>query len=171
MDQRTSIKSLLIMGLVLVIGGLTLVNNKPLEASIDVKSSGQDDLQDLTAKASDKFVESIGVNTHLDNNLGNNTFDSILLGKINGAGIRHVRETLLDQNYYRQRLKQMSDSGIKLDLIVEKNLATPTHLPSIDATVGLVNTYISQGVKINSIELPNEYNSARLYWNNLPPPP
>lgn len=164
-------KSLLLMGLVLVVGGLTLINNKPLEASVDVKPSGQDELLDITAKSSDKFVESIGINTHLDNNLGNNTFDSILLGKINGAGIRYVRENLLDYNYYRQQLKKISDSGLKLDLIVDKNLSTPTHLPSIDATVGLVNTYISQGVKINSIELPNEYNSARLVWNNLPPPP
>lgn len=159
------------MGLVLVIGGLTLINNKPFEASLDVKSSGSDEILDRTAKSSDKFVDSIGINTHLDNNLGNNTFDSILLGKINGAGIRHVRENLLDYNYYRQQLKKISDSGLKLDLIIDKNLATPTHLPSIDATVSLVNTYITQGVKITSLENPNEYNSARLVWNNLPPPP
>lgn len=154
----------------MTVGGLTLINDNPLEASDDVKSSGQDQLLDSTARSSDKFVDSIGVNTHLDSNLENSTFDSILLGKINGAGIRHVREALLDYNYYRQRLKQMSDSGIKLDLVVDKNLATPTHLPSIDSTVNLVNTYISQGVKINSIELPNEYNNSRLVWNNLPPP-
>lgn len=170
MDQRASIKSLLLLGLVLVGGGLTLIRNIPFDASQDNKSSGQDQLLDLTARPSDKFVDSIGVNTHLDSNLGNNTFESILLGKINGTGIRYVRETLLDQNYYRQRLKQMSDSGLKLDLIIEKNMTTQTHLPSIDATVSLVNTYISQGVKINSLELPNEYNNSRLVWNNSPPP-
>jgi hypothetical protein len=170
MDTRASIKSLLLLGLVLVGVGLALTSNNPLEASLDVKSSGQDELLDLTARSSDKFVDSIGVNTHLDNNLANNTFDSILLGKINSAGIRHVREALLDYNYYRQRLKQMSDSGIKLDLVVERSPTTPTRLPSIDATTALVNTYIAQGVRINSIELPNEYNHPRLVWNNLPPP-
>lgn len=171
MDTRASIRSLSLVGIFLSVLGLALLRNKPLEASVDIKSSDQDQLLDSTARSSDKFVDSIGVNTHLDSNLGNNTFESILLSKINGAGIRHVRETLVDYNYYRQRLKQMSDSGIKLDLIVEKNLTTPTHLPSIDATVNLINTYISQGVKINSLELPNEYNSSRLYWNNLPAPP
>jgi len=165
MDRhRLELGLLPVLGLILVSAGLWL-NFRYSGEGADGGTNYED-----RAKMADSFVDSIGVVTHLDNNLANNSFESIYLARLTEAGIRHVREGVADQNYYRQRLKQISDSGIKLNLGAPLTQSTPTRLWPVDQLISLIDTHLELGIRIHTLEGPNEYNNSRLVWNNQPPP-
>lgn len=160
-------KAKLVRAVALLVLGVSIVT---LGGSFYQAGGGIDDIFTDQAKPSGAFVDSIGVNTHLDNSLGQNTVQEVIVNNLKAAGINHVRETMADYNYYRTNLKVISDSGIKLDLILPYDRNTPTKLMSIPNTISLIKRTLDAGVKINSIELPNEYNHHRLVWDGNPPP-
>jgi len=160
-------KDRLIKSIALLIVGVSIV---AISSNFFDAAGGIDDIFTDQAKPSGAFVDTIGVNTHLDNSLGKNTVEDLIVRNLKEAGINHVREAMADYNYYRANLKIISDSGIKLDLILPYDRNAPTKLMSIPATISLIKRTLDAGVKINSIELPNEYNHHRLVWDGNPPP-
>ncbi|QQG49855.1 MAG: hypothetical protein HZB70_03605 [Candidatus Berkelbacteria bacterium] len=153
-----------LLGLVLIAAGLFL--------NFRFTGEGADDGQTFTeqAKMADRFVDSVGLSTHLGSNLWNGTFDTIYMPRVKELGLRHIREDFGNHGQYLDALKKISDAGIKLDMIIARDAESQTHLPTINEALVEINTYLGMGIKLGSVEGPNEYNHPRLYWDNQPPP-
>jgi hypothetical protein len=133
--------------------------------SIDRTKSSSVPISEV-AKPADSFVDSIGVNLHihyLDTSYGH--FDMIK-SKLTELGVRHARDgaqlTATDANYDKLvygRMRQLSDTGIRFDLIVDPRAITPL--------TGDKLAHIAElgGPALESLEGPNEYdNSGNKDW-------
>jgi hypothetical protein len=77
------------------------------------------------AKMANKFIDTIGVNAHLNNMDGvyNQQFYNLIKPKLIELGIRYIRDSVhtypgINRNYfYYQRLRDLANSGIKFNLI------------------------------------------------------
>jgi hypothetical protein len=90
---------------------------------MSVNSSSSTKSVTLTAKRADSFVESIGVNTHLDTSSSYNDFKNLVRPRLLDLGVRYIRDGALtrpgmnaDSPYY-QRLRELASDGIKFTLI------------------------------------------------------
>jgi uncharacterized protein YkwD len=90
---------------------------------MSVNSSSSTKSVTLTAKRADSFVETIGVNTHLDTSSSYNDFKNLVKPRLLDLGVRYVRDGALtrpgmnaDSPYY-QRLRELASNGIKFSLI------------------------------------------------------
>jgi hypothetical protein len=111
------------------------------------------------AQSASTFVDSVGVNTHL------NYFDSaysrytLIKNKLENLGVRHVRDTavLMDNQHYNQivygRYKRLAALGIKVNLIVDPRMQ---NLRSLDARK-IDRIAEMAGPALESFEGPNEY--------------
>jgi hypothetical protein len=111
------------------------------------------------AQSASTFVDSVGVNTHL------NYFDSaysrytLIKNKLEDLGVRHVRDTavLMDNQHYNQivygRYKRLAALGIKVNLIVDPRMQ---NLRSLDARK-IDRIAEMAGPALESFEGPNEY--------------
>lgn len=114
------------------------------------------------ARSAQAFVDSIGVNTHL------NYFDSVygnyplVKSKLTALGVRHARDRahLSSDPNYNQKMygmyKNLAASGVRFNLIVDLRFS---NLRSVD---GQKVSKIAgmAGASLNSFEGPNEYNKS-----------
>lgn len=126
----------------------------------------------VQATWSDAFVDSIGVNIHSDEPTysSGSTFTTTVIPKLNEIGIRHVRESLFPYQsgltYYANRMKTLTDSGVKLNLVPASSYLNPdptTKLPNTASMVSALNSYLTLGVSIATIEGQNEYNHPTVW--------
>ncbi|MBI4948312.1 Ig-like domain-containing protein [Candidatus Berkelbacteria bacterium] len=121
-------------------------------------------------RMADSFVDSIGVNVHLDNSFHVNSVDTILLPKLKESGIRHVREHIAPYEYLKLAMIKMSNQGIKLNLAPNLVTNSENHLPDINTTHSQIKDHLNRGINITSVEGPNEYNHPKLVWGGNQPP-
>lgn len=132
---------------------------------------GATDFERITPKMADSFVDSIGVNVHMDNSFHTNSVDTILLPKLQESGIRHVREGLAWYEYLKLAMIKMSNQGINLNLLIQPyDNSTTTKLPDITKVQDNLKSHIDRGINVTSIENPNEYNHPKLVWGGSQPP-
>lgn len=125
----------LILSLLIV---MTLMVANPL-TTIQPLAQAQTSL--VTAKQADKFVDSIGVNTHVHyNDTAYNNFDDIVKPKLIESGIRHTREGAYSypginrEHWYYQRLRALAENGVKFQMVttMQTGWSTPTNYDLLD---------------------------------------
>jgi hypothetical protein len=119
-------------------------------------------------QAAQGFVDSIGVNTHInyfDSSYGNS---SVLLRELKSVGIRHVRDgaVLQDENYNRSVYgiwRSLSTFGIRFNMVFDPRGSIKVVRPE------LVEQLLSlSGYSVESIEGPNELDLSKLSeWPQL----
>jgi len=107
-----------------------------------------------TALVSDKFVDSIGVNTHLRYlNTAYANYATIIKPLLIQLGVRHIRDTvLLSEVTIQAEFNDLASSGIKTDLIVD-----PRWIPSLSNVPQIVSKIQAS---VESIESANEWDIA-----------
>ena len=112
----------------------------------------------LVERTSD-FIDSVGVNTHLDTQ--KNSVASIT-SDLEYLGLDHIRNASINANSSRFFLRDMgylADAGLAIDF---------TTRADIGGTIDAVNTFLSQHTNaVASIEGPNEVNNFPTTYNGL----
>jgi len=94
------------------------------------------------AQPADRFVDSIGVNTHLFKGVGDSTdtyanYSTMIWPALLGLGVRHIRDEMAVDNpggNYYSRLNDLASNGIHCDLISECQWNTAAQAQAITAT-------------------------------------
>jgi hypothetical protein len=112
---------------------------------------GNDNSESLpvrAAKSADQFVESVGVNVHLDyTDTEYNNFEEIVVPSLQYLGVRHVRTGIDDDQQTIKRQRVLSKQGIGILGIV------PYKTPSMPALIELIGR---QKNFLEAVEGPNE---------------
>ncbi len=100
------------------------------------------------AENADRFVESIGVNTHLNySDTIYNNFDGLLKPSLLYLGVRHIRDGLTDDDFDLKRFRDLHSVGIKLTGGVSYE---------VESMPALVNMVKTQRDVLEAVEGPNE---------------
>lgn len=115
----------------------------------------------LKAESADRFVDSIGVNVHMqydDTPYGN---VNLVLNRLQQLGVKHVRDGMTTgrPDFY-QALNRLADKGIRSTLI----MGSPTSGPTLPALIDQVKTSLPNAVE--AFEGPNEYYFTGLGWES-----
>lgn len=107
------------------------------------------------ARSADSFVDSIGINVHLDyDDTPYKEYDSIVKPRLEQLGVRHIRTSVwFKDSKTHHKLKDLANMGIKTNLVMDPRLMSP------EETVKLVKS-LGNSV-IESVEGPNEWNAKR----------
>ena len=99
----------------------------------------------VKAKSADPFVDSIGVNTHLDyTGTPYARFDDIVKPKLQELGIRHIRDGVHLHEELLDKLQELSQLGIKSNLVFGNDFDT------------VVAIALAASGSIEAVEGPNE---------------
>jgi hypothetical protein len=112
------------------------------------------------AKEADRFVDTIGVNSHMYyTDTVYNNFDTIVKPRLWELGIRHVREGAYTSGWfyttYYQRCKNLAQMGIRFNLVMLNQAQGSSWVPSTDFTK-LDTIYQACGQGVASFEGSNE---------------